>query len=103
MKDGDKNKFIIVKSALPPQTPETVLMQLKNSYFCMGRANGKHRISETIEIIIEALVKQIPTNVKNKTLEYDGEYADCPNCGALVCEYRNFKRCPECGQAITWK
>ena len=53
------------------------------------------------EIAIEALEKQIPKKPLNKTMEYNGDYGECPCCGRTVSDYEEIKTC-KCGQALDW-
>ena len=53
-------------------------------------------------IIIDALKKQIKTLPLDKIIEYDGEYAKCPCCGAIVADYDDIYVCKHCGQALKW-
>jgi hypothetical protein len=46
--------------------------------------------------------KDVPKIVLDKSLEYDGEYGYCPECGIICHEFDNFKRCSNCGQALDW-
>ena len=51
--------------------------------------------------VVEALEKQIPKKPLNKTMEYNGDYGECPCCGQTVSDYEEFKMC-KCGQALDW-
>lgn len=55
------------------------------------------------EKAIEALEKQIPKKPLNKTMEYNGDYGECPCCGRCVSDFDDIRRCPDCGQALDWK
>ncbi len=54
------------------------------------------------EKAIEALEKQIPKKPLNKTMEYNGDYGECPCCGRCVSDFYELTRCKTCGQALDW-
>lgn len=60
----------------------------------------KRRIA--INNAINALEKQIPKKILDKTLEFDGYYGLCPCCNKVVGESKDFGRCWHCGQALDW-
>lgn len=55
---------------------------------------------ETIEIILQAIEKQMPMKA---SFEYDDEFI-CPACGHEDDGYdvKRLKVCPECGQTLDW-
>ena len=57
---------------------------------------------EVLNIVVEAVGKQIQKKPSDITTEYDGEYGRCPFCGRVVTDYGNFHRCHFCGQALDW-
>lgn len=58
--------------------------------------------SVAFEVAISAVEKQIAKKPLDKTQEYDGEYGLCPCCEQIVADYKEYKRCSECGQALDW-
>ena len=75
---------------------------LKSSVVHYGRVNGKFKTIQFMQTALFAIEKQIKKKPLKKTLEYNGEYGECPCCGRIVNDFDNIKRCPECGQAIDW-
>lgn len=61
-----------------------------------------HPFNEVRNKAVEALEKQIAKKPLDKTQEYDGEYGLCPCCEQIVADYKEYKRCSECGQALNW-
>ena len=57
---------------------------------------------EEYRMVMEALEKQIPKKPTNKSLEFDGKYGYCPCCNRILADHSNFRRCPDCGQALDW-
>ena len=51
---------------------------------------------------LAALEKQIPKKPLNKTMEYNGDYGECPCCGRCVSDFDELTRCKTCGQALDW-
>jgi hypothetical protein len=72
---------------------------------CNWNGSGQYTSDELTEakrIVCEATEKQIPKKPIDKTLEYDGYYGRCPDCKRVIYDYRNRKRCHNCGQALDW-
>lgn len=63
---------------------------------------GKSEYTEMLLLCKETLEKQIAKKPLDKTQEYDGEYGLCPCCEQIVADYKEYKRCSECGQALDW-
>ena len=57
---------------------------------------------EWLEKAKQALEKQVPKKPLDKEQEYDGEFGLCPNCKKVVSDFREFKICYNCGQALDW-
>lgn len=71
--------------------------------------SGYYMLREALDIVIEALEKQLP---KKPTYEGDGYAPDgtfiwdewlCPNCGSRYeVDYDDYSYCPNCGQRLDW-
>lgn len=61
---------------------------------------------QAIAIAINALKKQIPKKVKNKTFSSENQinYGKCPNCNNMVNDVLDITICTnvKCGQALDW-
>ena len=56
---------------------------------------------ENMELIVQALEKQIPKKAKNITTTLYYKQGRCPNCNALLKNTMNIF-CSDCGQALDW-
>lgn len=74
-------------------TPKEILDRLDKTF--IGDLELKVALTRAVE-------KQIPKKPVNKTLEYDGYYGYCPCCNHVLSDYREYKRCYSCGQALDW-
>lgn len=81
-------------------TPEEAIEILKHEH---DYAQLLSYVNEAIKMAISAIEKQIPKNVVDKTIEYDGEYGYCPNCNCVIGEMENYYNCKYCGQKLNWK
>lgn len=85
-------------------TPQEAIRRIKNHNEIHSRKE-KHfavHITEALNMAVKALEKQIPEKPANKSLEFDGEYGYCPCCNRILADHSNFRRCPDCGQALDW-
>ena len=69
--------------------------------------SGYYMLCEALDTAIEALEKQLPKKVENRT-EYKNLYGHlifykgfCPSCGRVVESYRNLS-CHVCTQRLDW-
>ena len=65
----------------------------------------KERINEEYSFVNYAracIEKEIPLQVCNISVDDEGIYGNCANCGRKLVFADGFGRCPECGQAIEW-
>ncbi len=54
------------------------------------------------DYIISVLEKQIPKKPLDKSMEYNGEYGECPCCHKPLYEFNDMFVCSSCGQALDW-
>lgn len=57
---------------------------------------------DELELIKEAIDKQIVRRPKGISSTFEGRVGNCPFCSTLINEYRERTAC-SCGQRITWK
>ena len=79
----------------PKEAIERIEIIIKNSRFSQADKSALKMACNTLE-------KQIAKKPLDKTQEYDGEYGLCPYCEQIVADYKEYKRCSECGQALNW-
>lgn len=60
-------------------------------------------IAEALQVACEALEIRIPKKPLQKEREYNGEYGFCPNCGNIVSDDKDIKRCSACAQELDWR
>ena len=69
--------------------------------------SGYYMLCEALDTAIEALEKQLPKKVENRTeyIDLNGKLiffkAFCPSCGRVVESYRNLS-CHVCTQRLDW-
>ncbi len=80
-------------------TPQEAIEILEINAICSPKAT---KFKEAVEVAKQALEKQMPKKPANKSLEFDGEYGYCPCCNRILADHSNFRRCPDCGQALDW-
>lgn len=72
---------------------------------CTEVRRFEHIQLEKIEMIINALEKQVGKKVKRYGCNIIGEMTfNCPSCNLeyYVTDYEDFNYCPNCGQKIDW-
>ena len=59
---------------------------------------------EELEVVVEALEKQIAKKPRINGVSDDAEYMKCPQCRLTTVLYSNMRPdyCPKCGQKLDW-
>ena len=79
-------------------TPEEAIKTIENRFNIMGYCEDE-KLSDALDVAIEALEKQIP----KEPIVVTWELHRCSNCNAFVIKGLFHKYCQRCGQAIKWE
>lgn len=84
-------------------TPQGAIMRIKehNQIHSKKERNAVF-ITEALNMAVSALEKQIPKKPLDKSMEYNGEYGECPCCHKPLYEFNDMFVCSSCGQALDW-
>lgn len=90
------------KEAIEILTGDKKLDEIEHKGGIEGQKKVARLYNEAFDMAVEALENQIPKKPLDKTKGME-DYGYCPNCKKIIDEYKDFKFCSTCGQAIDWR